>query len=218
MFTVLATFSSTGQSQKDYSLIIKEIIDKRDSLALEYSKSDAIGQDSIIVTARDFLIKAITQEVFPCWYGTKWDFNGTTRTPQKGRIACGYFITNILTDIGFNIPRVKWAQSASEIFIIKLSFGNITRFSNKPISVIENYLKKSGHGLYLVGLDYHTGFIFVNNAEIRFIHADYYEPEKGVVSEKLNAVSPIADSKYRVIGKLMSDEMILNWILNIEMK
>ena len=184
----------------------------------EYSESDSIGQDSIISIARDYLINTMTKEVFPCWYGTKWDFNGTTRTPQKGKISCGYFVTNILTDVGFNIPRVKWAQSASEVFIKKLSFGNIDRFSNKSISTIEKYLRKSGNGLYIVGLDCHTGFVFVDNDEIRFIHADYYEPEIGVVSEKIDSHSPIADSKYRVFGKLMSDEMVLNWILNIEMK
>jgi hypothetical protein len=120
--------------------------------------------------------------------------------------------------VGFNIPRIKWAQSPSEIFIKKLSFGNVDRFSNVPILTIEKYLKKSGNGIYLVGLDCHTGFIFVNNDEIRFIHADYYEPEKGVVSEKINSNSPIADSRYRVIGKLMSDKMIINWILNIRME
>ncbi len=187
-------------------------------MRLKYSESDSTGRDSIIIAARDFLIKALTEEVFPSWYGTKWGFNGTTRTPREGRIACGFFVTNILTDVGFNIPRIKWAQSPSEIFIKKLSFGNVDRFSNVPILTIEKYLKKSGNGIYLVGLDCHTGFIFVNNDEIRFIHADYYEPEKGVVSEKINSNSPIADSRYRVIGKLMSDKMIINWILNIRME
>ena len=218
MFTVLTALTCYGREQKEYSSIIKEIIEKRDSLMLEYTESDSIRKDSIIVVSRDFLINAMTKKVFPSWYGTKWGFNGTTRTPQKGRIACGYFITNTLSDVGFNIPRVKWAQSASEVFIKKLSYGNIDRFSNKPISVIEKYLRKSGNGLYLVGLDYHTGFVLVDNDEIRFIHADYYEPEIGVVSEKIDSNSPIADSKYRVFGKLMSDKMVLNWILNIEIR
>ncbi len=218
IFAFLSALSCNGQEQIAYSSIIKKIIEKRDSLMLEYTESDSIGQDSIIIVARTFLINTMIKEIFPCWYGTKWDFNGTTRIPQQGRIACGYFVTNILTDVGFNIPRVKWAQSASEVFIKKLSFGNIDRFSNKPISEIENYLKRSGPGLYLVGLDCHTGFVSVFNTKIRFIHADYYEPEKGVVSEKINSNSPISDSKYRVFGKLMSDEMIINWILKIKMK
>lgn len=130
IWSVLFSFSLFGQGQNRYPSIIKEIIEKRDSLMLQYSESDSMGQDSIIVMAKDYLISRMTEEIFPSWYGTKWDFNGTTRIPQEGRIACGYFITNILTDVGFNIPRVKWAQSASEVFIKKLSFGNINRFYN----------------------------------------------------------------------------------------
>ena len=37
------------------------------------------------------------------WIGTVWDFNGVTRTPKQGAIACGYFVTNVLTDLGFKI-------------------------------------------------------------------------------------------------------------------
>lgn len=68
--------------------------------------------------------------------------------------------------------------------------------------------------MYLVGLDSHTGFISVTDNTIRFIHADYYEPHIGVVSEKIDSESPINDSKYRVIGKLMPDEMVVAWIKN----
>ena len=218
ILTIFTSLSCNGQEEKNYSKLRKEIIAKRDSLKPKYFESDSMGKNSIIIFAREYLINIMTNEVFPYWYGTKWSYSGTTRIPRKGRIACGYFVTNILTDVGFNIPRVKWAQSASEIFVKKLSFGNINRFSNEPISVIGKHLKNSGNGLYLVGLDSHTGFVFVDDDEIRFIHADYYEPEKGVVSEKINSNSPITDSSYRVIGKLMSDEMIMNWIKNIEMK
>ncbi len=151
-------------------------------------------------------------ELFPYWYGTKWDFNGITRTPKKGKIACGYFITNTLTDVGFHIPRIKWAQSASEVFIKKLAKNQIKRFTNKPIATVKKHLINAGSGLYLVGLDSHTGFIYVNKDKVRFVHADYYEPEKGVVSEKIDSYSPIAHSKYRIIGKLMSDEMMASWI------
>ena len=63
-----------------------------------------------------------------------------------------------------------------------------------------------------MGLDSHTGFIYVNNNDVRFIHADYYDPETGVVSEEIDEESPISYSSYRVIGKLMSDEMIKHWI------
>jgi len=215
LIIIFIAFSCQGQEEKkEYSEFIKEIIAKRYSFKVTYSTSHSKRRDSIILEARAYLINTMTTDLFPYWYGTAWEFNGTTRIPQEGKIACGYFVTNILTDVGFKIPRVKWAQSASEVFIKKLSYSNIKRFSNKPISTVEDYLVNAGNGLYVVGLDSHTGFISVDNNVVRFIHADYYEPEKGVVSEKLDSESPIKDSSYRVIGKLMSDEMIVHWINN----
>ena len=204
--------SCNAQEKKAYTDFIEEIISQRDVYKTEYAEANSSKKQEIIINARTYLISKMTTELFPYWYGTQWDFNGTTRTPQNGKIACGYFVTNILTDVGFNIPRVKWAQSASEVFIKKLSYGDIQRFSNKSIATIEQHLLKSGDGLYLVGLDSHTGFIYVKGDQIRFIHADYYEPEIGVVSEEIDSHSPIRDSNYRVIGKLMSDKMIISWI------
>ncbi len=223
LFIAMMFISCLGQSKqstpqqkekaKEYTVFIKEVIAKRDTFQLQYESATAKKRKDIVKKARLYIVKTVATELFPYWYGTKWDFNGTTRTPQKGRIACGYFVTNTLTDVGFNIPRIKWAQSASEVFIKKLAKKEIKRFTNTSIIKVEEYLKNSGNGLYLVGLDSHTGFIYVHEGEVRFVHADYYEPEKGVVSEKLNSFSPIADSKYRVIGKLMSDEMIVSWML-----
>lgn len=111
------------------------------------------GKDSVIDTARKFLLNTIGNDVFPYWYGTPWDFNGHTKIPQQGAIACGYFVTTVLLDAGFNIPRIKWAQLASEVFIKKLASNNLQRFSNKPISEIEEYLRNIEPGLYVVGLD-----------------------------------------------------------------
>jgi hypothetical protein len=198
--------------QQSYPQLIEEIHTKRDEFALKYLNADSVQKNTIIEQARSYVFKTLSAKVFPKWYETQWDFNGTTRTPREGSIACGYFVTNILTDVGFDIPRVKWAQSASEVFIRKLAPNHLQRFTNKPIEVIENYLLESGAGLYLVGLDNHTGFITVIDQNVRFVHADYYEPEIGVVSEALDSHSPIKHSKYRVIGKLLSDEMMLAWI------
>ena len=209
---LLSTEFSNSQERKEYFQFLTEIRTKRDSFQQVFEASNTLEKDSIIQTARNYLIDKVADELFPYWYGTQWDFNGTTRTPKKGTIACGYFVTNTLTDIGFDIPRIKWAQSASEVFIKKLAPQQLKRFSNKSIGVVKGYLLQSGNGLYLVGLDSHTGYIYVNNGSVRFIHADYFEPEKGVVSEKLDSHSPIFYSSYRVIGKLFSDEMVTKWI------
>lgn len=214
--SILMVISSchSQSEKKDYTLFLQGVIAKRNDFKRLYVNADVSAKDSILTEARAYLINTISNDIFPYWYGTKWDFNGTTRTPQQGKIACGYFVTNILEDVGFKIPRVKWAQSASEVFIKKLAPNNIKRFSNRPIAEIENYLLTTGDGLYVVGLDIHVGFIIVKNKSIKFVHSNYYKPEIGVMKEDINSKNPFKDSNYRIIGKLMSDEMVIRWINN----
>ncbi|RYD70663.1 MAG: hypothetical protein EOP53_25020, partial [Sphingobacteriales bacterium] len=59
---------------------------------------------------QDFIYSNISKKMPGYWDGTVWDFNGTTRKPGEGSIACGYFITTILEDIGLKISRIKMAQ------------------------------------------------------------------------------------------------------------
>ncbi len=204
--------TSIDPPKKEYATLLKEISEKRNTFKKRYDNADSAGKKSIIAEAENYIFNAITTEVFPQWYGTKWDFYGTTRIPRVGEIACGYFVTNVLTDVGFNIPRVKWAQSASEVFIKKLSPNDIKRFSNRPISEVESYLAPKGNGLYLVGLDSHVGFIVVKDGKMSFVHSNYYKADEGVMAEKIDSKNPLSDSEYRVIGRLLSEEMVVNWI------
>jgi len=207
---------SFGHSQSDYSELVNITKNAQKDFYTLY-KANQISKDTIVSDARRFIFSMLTKEFFPHWYGTPWNFYGSTRTPKKGNIACGYFITTVLTDVGFDIPLTKWAQSASEIFIKKLT-PNCFKFSNKPISEIRKHLLNQGNGLYLVGLDCHTGFIVVRDSTIKFVHASYYKPEIGVMSEDIDTWNPFRDSHYRVIGKLLTNEMIVNWITSYQYK
>lgn len=208
--------NSFGQSHyENYLELHKEILLKKDSLHNVYNRVTLTGKDSVIDNTRKFLFDIIANDIFPYWYGTPWDFNGHSKIPQQGTIACGYFVTTVLLDAGFNVPRIKWAQSASGVFIKKLAPNNLQRFSNKPISAIEKYLKNAGPGLYVVGLDSHVGFIVVKNDSIQFVHANYYEPDIGVMSQEIDSKNPLKDSKYHIIGKLLTDEMVINWLQSI---
>ncbi len=52
--------------------------------------------------------------------------------------------------------------------------------------------------------------------EIKFVHSNYYQRDIGVMSEELDSDNPLKDSNYRVIGKIIDDAMIENWILNLK--
>jgi hypothetical protein len=218
LFLVLFSFSScqSQSANKDYSALKVEINTKKEKLQSAYSRADELRKSEIVKETKNYLVKIISTEVFKQWYGTKWDFNGTTRTPKKGEIACGYFVTTVLEDIGFNIPRIKWAQSASEFFIKKLAPNNLKRFTDKPLSEVKKYLISAGDGLYLVGLDTHVGFVLVEGKTISFIHSNYYYPDLGVMKENITTKNPLSDSHYRIFGKLMTDEMVTNWLKDVK--
>jgi len=147
-------------------------------------------------------IHFLRDSLFPCWYGTPWSFYGTTEEPGKGAIACGYFVTTVLRDIGFRIQRIKLAQCPSEEMIkVVCTHKSIRRYSNASISHFTKEAKQMGLGLYIVGLDNHTGFILNDGNEVYFVHSTFVKPAC-VISEKVIESKILAASKYRVIGKV----------------
>lgn len=148
------------------------------------------------------LINNIRDSLFVCWYGTPWDFYGTTEEPNKGKIACGYFVTTLLRDISVPVKRIKHAQCASEEMIKAVCKKNsINRYSNENNSTFVDAVIAAGTGLYIVGLDFHTGFVLNDGQEVYFIHANY-SGKKVVMSEFAKQSSVLATSKYKVIGKV----------------
>jgi len=154
-------------------------------------------------TRKQTLLNNIRDSLFVCWYGTEWDFNGITEEPGRGKIACGYFVTTILRDMGVAVNRIKHAQCASEEMIRAVCIKNsIRRFSNEGISSFIEKIKLDGIGLYIVGLDFHTGFILNDGEDIYFLHANY--TGKKVVEKEIAMMSSVlSTSEYKVIGRVI---------------
>ncbi len=165
-------------------------------------------------TAKEkIFISAVTETIAPAWIGTAWDFNGTTQIPKQGSIACGYFVTTVLRDAGLPIARVKLAQCASEQMITSLIQPKyISRFSNIAMEDFMQAIKNQGYGLYLVGLDNHTGFIYSDGKDTYFIHSTFLGT-RNVQKENAATSEILKQSKYKVLGKISSDEKVLErWI------
>ena len=211
-FLLLYCSGLYGQdSTSEYSDMVSRIEQTRQAFGKLLAHNTGSAHDSIIASARAYLLSTIIDTLFVSWYGTPWDFYGTTRVPGNGKIACGYFVTAVLSDAGLKIPRKKWAEVASEI-MIKAATIDIRRFRNRSIDDLEAYIKEKGVGIYIVGLDCHVGFIVNYRNEIRFVHSNYYHPETGVMSEPLKGQNPLNDSRYRVIGKILGNDMVRKWI------
>ncbi len=214
---LIVACNTNSQTPADYESLKKRIENQRNYYSEKYSNSSIENRPVIVKKAQNYLIEVITDSIFYQWYGTPWDFNGTTQIPKQGKIACGYFVTTVLRDAGFKIPRVQWAQLASEAMILKMT-TDVKRFRSRPLNELTNYLNQQGDGLYVVGLDCHVGFICKSGKNFQFIHANYYKPKTGVMSEPLEGWNPLNDSKYRVVGKIIGDEMVKNWINGVVYK
>jgi hypothetical protein len=157
--------------------------------------------------------EAVVQTIVPAWIGTPWDFNGITEIPQKGKIACGYFVTTVLRDAGLELERIKLAQAASQKIITTLALKkDIKLCCNKPIESFITLIKNSGYGLFVVGLDNHTGFIYNDGTQVYFIHSTFMGTRN--VQKEIAANSKVLiGSKYKIVGKVSSNEGLLRkWV------
>jgi hypothetical protein len=180
---------------------------EREAIAAAFLSSP--DKRSVIDRARKTFTTSVTDKLFPFWYGTDWAFHGTSQVPGEGSIACGYFVTTVLRDAGVKIDRVKLAQCASEEMIKSLvPAKSIKRFSNISIDEFEKAVKKWGDGVYVVGLDNHTGFIICSRQKVTFVHSGGGVPLRVIAQAPADA-KLLADSKYRVLARLSESETFL---------
>ncbi len=169
-------------------------------------------QNRSLDETKDFLYHALNDSIFTYWYGTPWDFNGTTQEPRNGLIACGYFVTTTLRDAGIPLRRVHLAQQRA---------GDIIKQLCKPSSIatvrsgtaLRNYLSQYEDGsLLIVGLDHHVGFISKEHGQYYFIHANYLG-DRTVVKERLEDSEAIFQSSIFALGDVLGNERLLRrWL------
>ena len=210
----LLCLSCQGDPAAEYQNILSKIQSERLELAASLTAADAeSGRQAIIHDARVFFLRSVCDDILPCWYGTDWDYNGTTEHPGQGGIACGYFVTTVLAHAGVALERVRLAQQASEVMIKALTSERfIRRFSDVPIEEFVAAIEEWGEGLYVVGLDIHTGFVTNVNDRVSFVHSSYVKPHC-VVKEDARTSPILLSSRYRVLAKLSDDdELIEGWL------
>ena len=160
----------------------------------------------------NYLFKLINDDIYNYWAGTPWAFYGVTRQPKTESIACGYFVTNTLTDLGFNIDRVGLAETASGNMIKKLCVA-VKSFNG--IGKLNSYLAQQPiNSVFIVGLDFHTGYIVKTATYSYFIHSNYIKKE-GVVKEEVNLSQALSKNKFFMIGSLTANQKLLRkWVAN----
>ena len=206
---------SAGEVNTTYTGICTNLEKSRKALAKELAAAKTKEAKSAVYTkARNLLIKTFSDSLFVCWYGTEWDFNGTTTTPRDGEIACGYFVTTLVRDAGFKIERAKLAQCASQSMINTLCpDADVKIITGGQVQKVKEHILAKPDGIFIVGLDTHTGFIVKKGTELHFVHSNYTLASDGVMSESFDESSVIQNNGYFAIGNFLnSDGTIQKWL------
>lgn len=195
-----------------YSNNLADLLTTRRAIAPIYNASDSTTYP-VLAQARNVLFKVLLNQVFPAWYGTTWDYNGYTNTPNNGLIACGYFVSTTLKHAGFNMNRYDVAKSYSRK-IVSILCDSSTLATYTDINDLMSHIDQRTDDIYVIGLSNHVGFIVKDDTIVDFIHSNYGYPmcvirETAITSEALNW-----SNEYWVGSLLNSESTIKKWLHN----
>ena len=194
----------------NYDSLVRSIALQR----LEFQGWMQTDQEKAIDSAKVYLETQLLNGVIPHWYGTTWDFNGHTNTPNDGEIACGYFVSTTLKHLGFNLNRYKMAQQAGLIEAQMLQpRSKLKMYSRLSFAALKNAIySEYKEGIYFVGLDNHVGYVLLKDKEVYFIHSSYCD--NSVVIERAEQ-APCFQSDFYVFAEITTNrELIKKWIWN----
>lgn len=207
--SVLSIFSILVVS---YATIKTNINTSRKQLSQSYKISS--NKSATLIQIKDKFTNHLVNEIIPQWYETKWSFDGFTETPKKGTIACGYFVSTTLRDVGFNINRFKMAQKSPLEEAKIVACGNeIVTLRNKSKLELKNYFSTKKDGVYFIGLDFHVGYIYKQGTNIHFINSNYID-NKGVIKEKIEDSKAIISDVYYITDITHNQKLVSKWLDN----
>ena len=176
-----------------------------------------ISEDSLSEVFTDLLVN----KIIPYWYKTKWSFEGHTKTPKQGEIACGYFVSTTLSHMGINVNRYKLAQqnplNEAKTLALNCPIINISNEDlSKNISAINEALQE---GIYFIGFDQnHVGYILKKKEELFLIHSNYINSE-GVIIEKIEVSEVFTHFNNFYLAPISRNkELLENWLSETNIK
>lgn len=198
-------------SSRRYDDMLANVLSLRQELSSGY-ESGSVTLDS----AGDMFEKWLIDSVVPYWYGTPWDFNGYSNVPNEGVIACGYFVSTTLKHMGIHLNRYQMAQQAALTEIKCLEPNGEAIVFYKKGDDVEGLCKQIrdslDDGLYMLGLDFHVGYLHLTPEGMFFIHSAYYDPLE-VTREKAVSSMAFAGSSGFAIGRISHNPyLIKSWL------
>jgi hypothetical protein len=198
----------------EYDSLQGNITHEHDSMSTSFANAtNNTARERKIEEARKYLQGTLTNEVFPYWYKTEWDFNGITQQPRSGAIACGYFVTTTLKHAGFDLERSRLAQQPASYIIKTLcDRSTLKRIGHNDTNRLISHMNAQPDGVYIIGLDSHVGFVLKQYGELYFIHSSYSNGRQ-VLKEKLAESGAIIRSEnYHIANLFANDKIISKWL------
>lgn len=164
-------------TERPYSKVKRKQFKLRNLLRQEFLKCTEVNKNSFLDSISNVFSASLLNEIIPHWYGTPWDFNGHTSIPNHGEIACGYFVSTTIRDMGMDFNRYDLAKQnpENEARTLAISDSLVLEFTNDNSKEFFVELKGLNQGLYFVGLDNHVGYLYKTESCNYFIHSNYIE-------------------------------------------
>ncbi|MDP2272010.1 MAG: hypothetical protein Q8N23_07625 [Archangium sp.] len=211
MLTLLSLVlaAEAGSPLLDYQRARADLESRRIELATDLKKHPA----QVRQQARAALLAYFENSAFPAWKGTTWNFYGTTITPREGTIACGYYVTTVLEQAGFHLQRVRLAQQASAYVVSTLARGTRVEWIRPAgnAEAVEEIRHRFGDGLFVIGFDYHVGFLRLEGERAAFCHSSFIDP--GSVTCEDPVPSGAFVSRTYVVADALNDQVLEDWLL-----
>lgn len=206
---LLLTLWLAATPLEDYRHAQADLETRRHELAEQWKTAPAKAR----LGAREALLRYLEQSAFPAWAGTTWNFYGTTTTPREGTIACGYYVTTVLEQAGFKLERVVLAKQASSYLVSTLARGTKVEWLRPAdnADAVAQVRARFGDGLFVVGFDFHVGFLRLDGARAEFCHSSFIEP--GAVTCEDPVASGAFASRVYVVSDALNDRVLDDWVL-----
>ena len=169
-----AFYRTASDSAVSYATAKADISELRKDLVFQL-KEGRISLDSV----KSVFTTHLVDRIIPHWYGTPWSFGGHTAEPNQGKIACGYFISTTLRDMGLKLNRYRLAQKspADEASVISCGKAISQVAEDNPTSALEEIDRLTREGLHFIGFDTgHVGYLLKRKGKLYLIHSNYLAP------------------------------------------
>jgi hypothetical protein len=206
-----ARAEAAGQRTEGYQALKQRI--SEDGRKLRRSFAASPGARLRRYTALEAELLGRIDKLFASWIGSRWGLGLPQSTvPNKGKTNCGLFVAVVLRDAGFRLPIWKFNRQVAYHGIKSLAPRSKIRYLHRTsMKTFTDRVRAMGPGLYLIGLDFHIGFLRVKpSGDVRFVHGSYIT--RRVMDEPAQSAIPIVQSRYRMVGKILQPTMLRSWL------